>query len=114
MSKIQTNAVENLNNDDLSVILQKHKNVVVDFWAPWCGPCKMLGPVFESIAKETYQFEVYFVKVNVDENQNTAQKYGIQSIPAILFFENGKLVRTVTGYRDHAFLQTEIANTFSN
>jgi len=70
--------------------------VVIDCWAPWCGPCRMIGPVIEQAAKD-YADEVTFGKLNVDHNGATAQEFGIMSIPTMLFFKDGALVDRVTG-----------------
>jgi thioredoxin 1 len=70
--------------------------VVVDFWAPWCGPCRMLAPVTEKLAEE-YSGRVKFCKFNVDENPEMARKYQVMSIPLLLFFKDGKQVDSVLG-----------------
>ena len=72
---------------------------VVDFFATWCGPCKILSPIVEELADE-YGEKLRFCKVNVDDERELALKFGITSIPTLLFFKNGKLVNTVVGYRD--------------
>ena len=72
--------------------------VIVDFWATWCGPCRMLAPVIEEIAKE-YEGKVKVGKVNVDEEEALAIKFGIASIPTVLAFENGEITGKVIGYR---------------
>lgn len=72
--------------------------VVVDFWAPWCGPCKMISPVLEELEKE-YNGKVKFVKVNVDNNPVISQKYRITSIPTVMVFKNGTTADTMVGFR---------------
>ncbi|PKQ20684.1 MAG: thioredoxin [Actinobacteria bacterium HGW-Actinobacteria-6] len=78
-------------------VLDSAETVVVDFWAPWCGPCKMVGPELEKLAARTSG--VKFVKVNVDESREVAIKYGVMSIPTIAKFESGNLVSQVVGAR---------------
>jgi thioredoxin 1 len=75
--------------------------VLVDFWAEWCGPCRMVGPVIEELAKE-YEGKVSFAKVNVDENAPLASRYGIMSIPTLIVFKNGKPAQQVVGFRPKA------------
>ena len=70
--------------------------VLVDFWAPWCGPCRMIGPVIDELAKE-YAGKVKVCKLNTDENQDTASKYQISAIPTILLFKGGKLAQQLVG-----------------
>ncbi len=77
-------------------VIQASGITVVDFWAPWCGPCRMVGPVIEELAEE-YDGEVRFAKVNVDDNQRTAGTFGIRSIPTIGFFKDGEAVGAVVG-----------------
>ena len=73
------------------VVLKSDKPVLVDFWATWCGPCRMLGPVIEEIATE-YEGRVVVGKVDVDSNQDYAAKYGVRNIPTVLVFQNGEVV----------------------
>ena len=77
-------------------VLQSDKPVLVDFWAVWCGPCKMIAPTVEEIAKE-YDGKLKVGKVDVDHNQAVAQKFGIRSIPTLLIFKGGKVVEQVGG-----------------
>ena len=81
--------------------------VVVDFWAAWCGPCRMLTPVIEELASEL-QGKVEFVKLNVDDNPGVAQKYKIASIPTVMVFNNGVLSETLIGFRPKQELKTVI------
>jgi len=81
---------------------------VVDFWAKWCGPCRMVSPIVEELAKE-YAGKVLFCKLNVDENASTAQRFGIMSIPTLVLMKNGKVVDTIVGAVSKAVIQDRIA-----
>ena len=94
-------SVLKLSNDNYSkeVLEYKEKVILVDFYADWCGPCKMMAPIVEEISEELKD-KVKVCKVNVDENQNLAAQYGIMSIPTLIFVKNGKLEKTLVGLRD--------------
>ena len=78
------------------VVLQSAKPVLVDFWAEWCGPCRMIAPILEEVAKE-YSGRINITKLNVDENQQTPQKYGVRGIPTLMLFKNGNIEATKVG-----------------
>ena len=83
---------------------------LVDFWAPWCGPCRMVGPIIEQLANE-YQGKAKICKINVDENQEVPEKFGIQGIPTMLFFKDGKLVDSLVGAVPKATIEEKLKNS---
>ncbi len=94
-------------------VLRAEGLVVVDFWAPWCGPCQMMSPVIDALASK-YDGKVKIGKLNVEENGLTAQQYGIMSIPAIKFFKNGEVVKDLVGARSEEALAADIEEALAS
>ncbi len=83
-------------DDNFESMVKEHPLILVDFWAAWCFPCKMVAPTIEELAKE-FEGKVTFAKLNVDENPKTAMRFGITSIPTLILFKNGEVVEKVIG-----------------
>ena len=90
-------------------VLKSDKPVLVDFWAPWCGPCRMVRPIVDQIAEE-HGDKLNVVKVNTDENLETASTYGITSIPALYVFKDGEVAKTIIGARPKPALEDELSD----
>ncbi len=88
-------------------VIKSNEPVLVDFWAPWCGPCRMVTPVIDKLAQK-YQGKFKFCKLNVDENPKTATKFRVMSIPTLMFFKNGQVADTVIGAVPEGALQPKI------
>ena len=85
-----------ITDENFSELVKKYPKMVVDCWAAWCGPCRMIAPIVEELAKE-YKGKIAFGKLNVDENENTSRKFGIMSIPTLLILKDGGLVDKIIG-----------------
>ena len=90
-------------------VLQADKPVLVDFWAPWCGPCRQVGPILEELSEE-YADKITVVKVNTDENPRTAAAYGVVSIPTLNVYNKGELVKSLVGAHPKPRLVQELAD----
>lgn len=96
-----------ITDSNFDQVISTDKPVLVDFWAEWCGPCKMVGPVVEEIAGD-YDGQAVVGKVNVDLNPNVSARFGIRSIPTLLFFKNGQIVDKQVGYADKSNLSGKL------
>ena len=101
----ENHAVRQLSDKDFEKdVLQSGTPVFIDFWAPWCGPCRIIGPIVEELAP-SYEGKAVIAKINVDDNPVTAQKFQVTSIPTLMMFKNGKMVDRAIGVLPRAELQ---------
>jgi thioredoxin 1 len=98
-----------ISDSNIDSTVSKYPVIVIDCWAPWCGPCRMVEPVVEELAKQM-KGKVVFGKLNVDENPATSMKYGIMSIPSLLMFKNGQLIDTFVGAMPEPILKAKITS----
>lgn len=101
-------AIVNVSDQSFSNDVEGQGTVVVDFWAPWCGPCKMLSPILEELSAELGD-DVKIAKLNVDENPETASRFGVMSIPTLIFFKDGQPVDKVVGLNSKESLKNIVA-----
>lgn len=103
MSKVIEISEDNFESE----VLKSELPVLVDFWAPWCGPCRMMGPIVDEIAEENLELKV--CKVNVDDASELARKYDVESIPTLIYFKNGQVRATMIGLRTKQDIMNEIS-----
>jgi len=101
-----------LSDEDFDAFVKDYPKAVVDCWAEWCGPCRMLGPVIKALAG-AHKGEIAFGKLDVDENEKISNRYGVQGIPTLLVFQDGELVQTMVGYRTLDELDEDILEALS-
>lgn len=110
-SLLNTKPIELTSTNFDEVVINSDIPVIVDFWAPWCGPCKMMGPVFEKTATK-FPLKTLFVKVNTENEQNLGARFGIRSIPTLMVFKEGKEVHRASGALDETTL-TQLVSQFN-
>ena len=107
MTQIRIMALEITDSNFDELVLKSDKPVVVDFWAEWCGPCKMIGPLINEMSKD-YEGKALVGKVNVDQNANVSAQFGVRSIPTVLFIKNGEVVDKSVGAVPKATLESKL------
>lgn len=100
-----------VSDDNFASVVKGSRKLIIDCWAPWCGPCRMLAPTFEALAKD-YKGKVTFAKLDTDKSAKTAMSLGINSIPTLIFFNGGEQVQRLTGVRPRADIETAMKKVF--
>lgn len=100
-----------VSDDNFASVVKGSGKLIVDCWAPWCGPCRMIAPTFEALAKD-YKGKVVFAKLDTDKSSKTAMSLGINSIPTLIFFKNGEQVERLTGARPRADIEGAMKRIF--
>jgi len=108
MNESAAHPVAVTDGDFADQVLKSDTPVLVDFWAEWCGPCRILGPVMENLSQQ-YQGQVKVAKVDVDSNQQIAMQYGIRSIPTVMLFDKGQIVDTIVGVRPKSDYESSLS-----
>ncbi|MFJ9710310.1 thioredoxin [Streptomyces sp. NPDC101234] len=106
---MSASAREVTDDDFDDVVRRAGRPVLVDFWAPWCGPCRVMGPILDAMA-EAHEGTLDIVKVNLDESPETARRFGVSSIPALLLFSGGQLLTTLVGAKPRTLIEKAIAD----
>ncbi|MGC8557374.1 MAG: thioredoxin [Nitrososphaeria archaeon] len=106
-SPIISNGPVEVTDKDFNQFISSHENVVIDCWAEWCQPCRLISPIVEELSRK-YSGKIWFGKLNVDENQNTAMEYSIMGIPTLLIFKGGSLVDQIVGAMPKRLIESKI------
>ena len=112
MNQTATQPIAVTDQDFAEQVLQSEQPVLVDFWAAWCGPCRAVGPVIESLAQD-YDGRARIAKVDVDANQQVAMQFGIRSIPTVVLFDKGQIVDTLVGVRPKSDYEASLAKVIA-
>ncbi len=106
-------SIERITTPTFDTFIHTNKYVVIDFYADWCGPCKMMSPIMDKISEEFKNKNIHFGKLNVDLDASIAKRYGISSIPTIILFDQGKIINQFSGYRPESEVKKFIINSIN-